>query len=87
MGNIHSQISPVVVKIAHEKGIKVVWTVHDYKLLCPRYDFLKKGQTICEECLTNLHSVIDNNCVKNSKIASFLGYKEAQKWNVENMSK
>lgn len=87
VGNIHSQISPVVVKIAHEKGIKVVWTVHDYKLLCPRYDFLKKGQTICEECLTNLHSVIDNNCVKNSKIASFLGYKEAQKWNVENMSK
>lgn len=86
VGNIHSQISPIVVKIAHERDIKVVWTIHDYKLLCPRYDFLKKGQTICEECLTNSHSVVDYNCVKNSKIASYLGYKEALKWNVKNIS-
>lgn len=80
VGNIHTQLSPIIVKIAHERQIKVVWSIHDYKLLCPRYDFLKNGKTICEECLSNPHAVLDHNCVKNSKVASLLGYKEAQKW-------
>ena len=80
VGNIHSQLSPIIVKIAHEKGLMVVWSIHDYKLLCPRYDFLQNGKTVCEECLRNVHAVLDHNCVKNSKVASFLGYKEAMKW-------
>ncbi len=80
VGNIHSQLSPIIVKIAHERQIKVVWSIHDYKLLCPRYDFLKNGKTICEECLSNPHAVLDHNCVKNSRVASLLGYKESQKW-------
>ena len=28
----------------NERGIKVVWTLHDYKLLCPRYDCLRNGK-------------------------------------------
>ena len=87
VGNIHSQISPIIVKISYEKGIKVVWTIHDYKLLCPRYDFLKKGKIICEECLENKYSVVHNKCIKKSKIASFLGYKEACKWNIVDLGK
>ena len=40
LNNIHSYISPLVAKLAHDRGIKVVWTLHDYKLLCPSYTFL-----------------------------------------------
>ena len=36
LGNIHSQLSPIIAEIANQHNIKVVWTMHDYKLLCPR---------------------------------------------------
>lgn len=82
LGNIHSQISPIVAEIAHKRGVKVVWSIHDYKLLCPRYDFLQNG-FLCEECLTNNKAVLIHKCMKKSYIASLLGYLEAKKWNVE----
>ena len=50
LNNVHTQLSPVMAELAHQRGIKVVWTLHDYKLLCPRYDCLKNGNTICETC-------------------------------------
>ena len=50
LNNIHTQLSPVMAELAHARGIRVVWTLHDYKLLCPRYDCLKDGKDICELC-------------------------------------
>ena len=80
LNNIHSQLSPVIAELAHERGIKVVWTIHDLKLLCPRYDCLQNGKTLCEECFTNKHKVWEHRCMKSSAVASFLAYKEAMKW-------
>lgn len=80
LGNIHTQLSPVLAKIAHGKGIKVVWTLHDYKLLCPRYDCLRNGATLCEACFSDKHKVLEYKCMKNSRIASYIAYREALKW-------
>lgn len=80
LNNIHSQLSPIIAEIAHKKGIKVVWTLHDYKLLCPRYDCLRRGEDICEECFSNKKKVLVYKCMKDSRIASFLAYQEAKKW-------
>lgn len=44
--NIHSYLSPIVVKLAHEMGCRVVWTMHDYKLLCPSYNCLCRGKSV-----------------------------------------
>lgn len=85
LNNIHTQLSPVIAEIAHKKGIKVVWTLHDYKLLCPRYDCLRNGETICEECFTDKHKVLEYRCMKNSKLASIIAYKEATTWNRERL--
>lgn len=85
LNNIHSQLSPVIAELAHRRGIKVVWTLHDYKLLCPRYDCRRNGKTICEECFTNKHKVLEYKCMKNSKVASFLSYREAMKWTRERL--
>lgn len=85
--NIHSQISPIIVQIAHERGIKTVWTIHDYKLLCPRYDCLRNGMQICELCFTDKKQVLKNRCMKNSLLASLIAYKEAQKWTREKLEK
>ena len=79
--NIHSQLSPIIVELAHQRGIKVVWTLHDYKLLCPRYDCLRNGTEVCEECFADKHRVVKYKCMKNSCIASMLAYWEAMRWN------
>ena len=87
LNNIHTQLSPIIAQIAHERGVKVVWTLHDYKLLCPRYDCLRNGTTVCEECFDNKRKVLEYNCMKNSKVASMLAYREAIKWNRERLEK
>lgn len=83
--NIHTQLSPIIAELAHKRGIKVVWTLHDYKLLCPRYDCLRNGTTVCKECFTDKHKVLEYKCMKNSKLASMLAYKEACKWTRERL--
>jgi glycosyltransferase involved in cell wall biosynthesis len=80
LNNIHSQLSPVTAQITHEKHIRVIWTLHDYKLLCPRYDCLCKGKYICEKCFTDKKQVLKNRCMKDSLAASSIAYWEALKW-------
>lgn len=82
LNNVHTQLSPVMAELAHERGIRVVWTLHDYKLLCPRYDCLKNGKVICETCFNgSKKACLDNKCMKGSKLASLIGYREAEVWN------
>ena len=82
LNNIHTQLSPILAEIAHKNGIKVVWTLHDYKLLCPRYDCLKNGNEICELCFNgNKTPCKTYKCIKGSTLASFIGFQEAIKWN------
>lgn len=80
LNNIHTQLSPVIARLAHQRGIRVVWTLHDYKLLCPRYDCLRNGKMICETCFTHKTGVLKYRCMKNSLAASLLAYWEAVRW-------
>ena len=78
--NVHSYLSPVVGELAHRRGIRVVWTLHDYKLLCPRYDCLLGGKP-CEKCFTGAkYNVLIHRCMKNSLPASVVAWLEATKW-------
>ena len=78
--NIHTQLSPVITKIAHERGIRVVWTLHDTKLVCPCYTCMRGGHW-CEECFTEKKAVIKHKCMTGGIIGSTIGYLEAKKWN------
>lgn len=86
LNNIHSQLSPILAKLAHKRGTKVVWTLHDYKLLCPRYDCLRRGETICDACVCGVRNVLRNRCMKNSLSASLLAYAEARCWNIDKLN-
>lgn len=86
LNNIHSQISPVIARIAHKRKIPVVWTLHDYKLVCPAYLFLSNNK-ICEACLTNKWNVIKKRCIKHSLMASILAYFESLFWNQKKLAK
>jgi glycosyltransferase involved in cell wall biosynthesis len=83
--NIHSYISPLVAEIAHKKGLRVVWTLHDYKLICPAYSCLRNGKP-CEECFRRKSNVFRYKCMKNSRTASLLAWLEAWRWNREKLS-
>lgn len=86
LNNIHTQLSPVIAELAHRRGIRVVWTLHDYKLLCPRYDCLRGGEEVCEKCFVGDKAPCKAyKCMKGSTLASLIGYEEAVKWNRERL--
>ena len=85
LNNIHSQISPRIAEIAQKRSIPVIWTLHDYKLLCPRYDCLRDDKP-CELCFHNKFNVIKHNCIKNNYVGSSIGFFEALKWNKKKLS-
>ena len=78
--NIHSYLSPVLAEMAHRRGIRVVWTLHDYKLLCPAYTCTRCGRP-CELCFLQKSNVLKHRCMKGSLAASAIAWLEAKKWN------
>lgn len=79
--NIHSYLSPVLAQLAKKRGCRVVWTLHDYKLVCPSYACLLNEKP-CEKCIGHGKShVVKNHCMKGSLAASVMAYIEARKWN------
>lgn len=80
LNNIHTQLSPVIAEIAHQRGIRVVWTLHDSKLVCPCYTCMRNGEW-CTECFTDKKAVIRHKCMPGGIIGSTIGYLEAMKWN------
>ena len=86
LNNIHSQLSPVIAMIGHKHKIPVVWTLHDYKLVCPAYLMLSDNKP-CEACLENKWSVVKKKCIKNSLMASLVAYFEAIYWNYRKLNR
>lgn len=64
--NIYHQISPSILPVLKKKNIPVVMTLHDFKLVCPNYTFLRKGKP-CESCQgKHFYKAVIHRCVKNS---------------------
>lgn len=82
--NVHTQLSPVIAEIAHERGLKVFWTLHDTKLVCPCYTCMRDGKW-CEECFTDKTAVIMHKCMPGSIPGAVIGYLEQRKWNAERL--
>lgn len=80
LNNIHSYLSPVVAAMARQRGLRVVWTLHDYKLLCPAYSCLREGKP-CELCFNSKLPVLRTRCMKGSMAASIIALFEAWRWN------
>jgi glycosyltransferase involved in cell wall biosynthesis len=70
--NIYHQLSPSLLAPLHERGIPVVMTVHDFKLVCPVYSLLSNGQ-ICERCVGHGFShAVRQRCNRRSLSGSML---------------
>ncbi|GAA0077121.1 glycosyltransferase family 4 protein [Clostridium sp. CTA-5] len=65
-------ISPSVYKAAKDCGVKVVQTVHNFRLLCPGATFTCNGE-ICEKCMSKgLKCAIQNKCYRDSAIQTLI---------------
>lgn len=47
--NIHHHITPSIFYVLKKNRIPIVWTLHDYTIICPNTSFLANGK-ICEKC-------------------------------------
>ncbi len=79
--NIHSYLSPAIGEEAAAAGVRVVWTQHDYKLICPSYSCRRPDGSNCEDCFGGNMNVTRYRCMKGSRAASFIAAQEARKWN------
>lgn len=74
--NIYHQLSPSILSVAKEQGIKSVIHLHDYKLICPNYQLFTKGQ-VCQACRPKkYYHCLTKKCFKNSYLKSALASTE-----------
>jgi len=70
--NIHHQLSPSIITALKKRGIPVVMTLHDYKMVCPAYTFFRNGE-ICEKCAGGkYYRSFINRCTKDSYLKSLI---------------
>ena len=68
--NIYGRLTTSILDCLRKKGIPVVLTLHDYKIICPNYKMMHHGK-ICEDCYQHsYYRAILNRCHKDSLIAS-----------------
>lgn len=75
--NIYHQLTPSILAPARDLGIPVILTLHDYKLLCPVYTFLKHGE-VCERCLGRVpFPLLTGRCKDGDPVAGAVLFAEA----------
>jgi glycosyltransferase involved in cell wall biosynthesis len=74
--NFNFQLTPSILKVLKKHNIPVVWTLHDYKAICPNYRLFTEGNA-CERCkIHKYYNCFTHKCLKNSRGMSFLAMLE-----------
>ena len=70
----YGKLSNSVIDILHKNKIPFVISLHEYRLLCPNYTFLRHDSTICESCAKKIfkNDCIKYKCNKGNYLYSFL---------------
>jgi glycosyltransferase involved in cell wall biosynthesis len=76
--SVHGHLSLSVLVELGRRGIPVVWTLHDYSLLCPNTQLMARG-AVCERCKGSRFTQCTlNRCKKDSLAASLVATLEAE---------
>lgn len=81
MNNVHRQLTLSILDAPYLKKhhVPVVYTAHDYILLCPAYTMVDGHGKVCDRCLDRrFFHAVENTCVKGSKAKSGLAFLEAE---------
>ena len=87
LNNIQFHLTPSIILEAHDyrtstgKNLEIVYTAHDYQLICPSHGLFDNQIQICEKCLGgNYTHCLRTKCIKNSYMRSLLGMLDAYYW-------
>lgn len=87
LNNIQFHLTPSIILEAERfrkesgKALKIIYTAHDYQLICPSHGLFDADIHICEKCLGgNYTHCLRTKCVKNSRAKSLLGMLDAYFW-------
>ena len=87
LNNIQFHLTPSIIleieKYRKETGrtVKIIYTAHDYQLICPSHGLFDADIQICEKCLGgNYTHCLRTKCVKGSRAKSLLGMLDAYFW-------
>ncbi|MBR2867884.1 MAG: glycosyltransferase family 4 protein [Clostridia bacterium] len=85
--NIQFHLTPSIILAAQsyrrksKKKVKLVYTAHDYQLVCPSHGLFDSQMNVCEKCLGgNYWYCVKSVCVKKSKLKSLLATADAYRW-------
>ena len=72
LNNIYHQLSPSILRTLHRRGVPMVMSLRDYKVVCGSYQMLAQDRP-CEACRGGKHlQATLRRCVKDSLAASVL---------------
>lgn len=90
LNNIQFHLTPSIIleiekyRKENKKNIKIIYTAHDYQLVCPSHGLFDNKNQICEKCINgNYIHCLKTKCVKNSIMKSFLGMLDACFWKIK----
>ncbi len=68
---LYGGLTSSALRLFREKNIPVIYSAHDYKLICPNQAFLVDGKNICESCKgKKYYNATLKKCNKNSLLYS-----------------
>ena len=87
LNNIQFHLTPSIIleaeayRRATGRALRIVYTAHDYQLVCPSHGLFGSDLRICEQCLGgNYLHCLRTKCVKNSRMKSLLAMLDACFW-------
>lgn len=70
---IWGQITPSILPVLKKYNIPVVFTVHDYRMVCPAYTFRNGYGVVCEACEGKyFYKCFINSCAKGDRLVSLV---------------
>ena len=89
LNNFNYQLTPsVIVEIVkwrktHKRKCKIIFTAHDYQLICPNHMMnIPATHENCEKCIGGrFFNCVKNKCIHGSRAKSLIGSLEAFYWN------
>lgn len=84
INNFNYQLTPSIIYAASQyrkkagKKVKIVFTAHDYQLVCPNHMMFDMQGRICEDCINKgFLSCTKKGCIHGSRLKSLIGTVEA----------
>lgn len=87
LNNIQYHLTPSIIleinkwRKETKKECKIVYTTHDYQLVCPSHGMFDVNMKPCERCLDGHYiHCLQTKCLKNSRAKSLLGTLDGYMW-------